>query len=140
MNTNTLSIIRVLEFVDVPQLVLARDKFDTQYLCLLYTDEPECRYTAIRISSDRFAEFCRQEVDLRTLFLNPEFAGEYFDVHLDNGKYVPDLIPSNTISEERLPSEGFFLDDDEEQVTIRLPKHERNYFLRLISRHGWVAM
>lgn len=140
MNTNILTISRVLEFVDVPQIVLARDKFDTQYLCLLYTDEPECQYTAIRISTERLAEFYHHDVDLRTLFLKPEFAGEYFDVHLENGNYVPEIMPSKTISEERLPAEGYYLDDDDEKVTIRVPKRERNYFLSLISRHGWVAM
>lgn len=48
---------RILDFYDVPQLFIARDAFETLYLCLLYTDEQECRYTAIRISGKRIEEF-----------------------------------------------------------------------------------
>lgn len=136
---NVVNIERVLEYIDVPQLVLARDKFDTQYLCLLYDDEPTPRYTAVRISSERYAAFCNRDVDLRTIFTEPEFQGEYFDIHSEDGVEI--LEPIECISEERLPEEGYFLDDDDnENLTIRVPKHEKNLFLKLIRRHGWVAM
>ena len=50
---------KVLDFYDVPQLFTARDNFDTLYLCLLYTDVPECRYTGIFRSVD-IQEFAYQ--------------------------------------------------------------------------------
>ena len=34
-----LRIDKILDFCDVPQLFVARDAFDTLYLCLLYDDE-----------------------------------------------------------------------------------------------------
>ena len=37
---NKLYIERILDFCDVPQLFIARDAFDTIYLCLLFEDEP----------------------------------------------------------------------------------------------------
>ena len=46
-----LRIDKLLDFCDVPQLFVARDAFETLYLCLLYEDEPACRYTGIRISA-----------------------------------------------------------------------------------------
>ena len=46
---NVLRIEKILDFCDVPQLFVARDAFDTLYLCLLYEDELLCRYTGIRM-------------------------------------------------------------------------------------------
>ena len=63
---------RILDFCDVPQLFVARDAFDTTYLCLLYEDNPSCQYTAIRISSERLQSFLSGNQDLRELFDNPE--------------------------------------------------------------------
>ena len=70
----------ILEYYDNPQLLTARDCFDTLYLCLLYEDAPECKYTAIRISSKRLQDFCMGKKDLRSLFLSPEGDKEYFNV------------------------------------------------------------
>lgn len=52
-----LNIEKILDFCDVPQLFVARDAFDTIYLCLLYEDEPSCQYTAIRVSNERLSCF-----------------------------------------------------------------------------------
>ena len=43
---STLKVDSILEYYDNPQLLTARDCFDTLYLCLLYEDTPECKYTA----------------------------------------------------------------------------------------------
>ena len=61
---NKLTIDRILDFCDVPQLFIARDAFDTIYLCLLYDDEPSCLYTAIRISNSRLQSFLSGDEDL----------------------------------------------------------------------------
>ena len=47
--------------------------------------------------------------DLRSLFLPPEGNLEYFDVRYSNNSLVLDSKPSTTISEERLPEEGYLL-------------------------------
>lgn len=54
---NVLRIEKILDFCDVPQLFVARDAFDTLYLCLLYEDELLRRYTGIRISARRLEDF-----------------------------------------------------------------------------------
>ena len=46
---------------------VARDAFDTLYLCLLYEDELLCRYTGIRISARRLEDFLSGGIDLRSL-------------------------------------------------------------------------
>ena len=72
MKQSKLKVDSILEYYDNPQLLTARDCFDTLYLCLLYEDTPECKYTAIRISSKRLQDFCMGKKDLRSLFLSPE--------------------------------------------------------------------
>lgn len=47
MKQSKLKVDSILEYYDNPQLLTARDCFDTLYLCLLYEDTPECKYTAI---------------------------------------------------------------------------------------------
>lgn len=106
---STLKVDSILEYYDNPQLLTARDCFDTLYLCLLYEDTPECKYTAIRISSKRLQDFCMGKKDLRSLFLSPEGNLEYFDARCSGNTLVLDPKTSTTISEERLPDDGYLL-------------------------------
>ena len=69
---------RILEFYGVPQILVAKDSFGTQYLCLLFDDGAGCRYTGIKISSSRLDDYWGGRIDLRTLYLNPENDNEYF--------------------------------------------------------------
>ena len=69
---DVLRIDKILDFCDVPQLFVARDAFDTLYLCLLYDDETVYRYTGIRISTRRLESFLAGKADLRLLYLQPE--------------------------------------------------------------------
>ena len=79
---DVLRIDKILDFCDVPQLFVARDAFDTLYLCLLYDDETVYRYTGIRISTRRLESFLAGKADLRLLYLQPENEHEYYDVVL----------------------------------------------------------
>ena len=112
---------KVLDFYDVPQLFTARDNFDTLYLCLLYTDVPECRYTGIRISSKRINEFLTGKTDLREVMLFPESDGEYFDITMKNNEFYIDSELTKPLTEDRLPEEGYsFCADEKENVVINM--------------------
>lgn len=102
--TIVLTIDKILDFCDVPQLFIARDAFDTNYLCLLYEDTPSCKYTAIRISSRRLLSFMNGGEDLRSLFEKPETPNEYFDVEYRENNYHLIPLGVSTIGENRLPS------------------------------------
>lgn len=141
MKKNILKIERILDFYDVPQLFVGRDVFDTQYMCLLYDDEPQCRYTAIKISSEQFAHFVQNKIDLRKMFQNPELGKNYYDVIFDGENHIIDANSMNEIPEDRMPAEGYMYDQKENEVlTVTIPKRERNFFFQLMHRHGWVAM
>lgn len=139
--SNVLTIEKIIEFIDVPQLFLARDRFDTLYLALLYDDEPTCRYTAVRISLERYSQFAQKKVDLRSLFVSPELPGEYFEIEYTDNNFFISPYTQPTIPEERLPEDGFFYDDsDVENITVQIPKKEKSLFLHLLKHRGWVAM
>lgn len=78
---------RILEFYGVPQILVAKDSFGTQYLCLLFDDGAGCRYTGIKISSSRLDDYWGGRIDLRTLYLNPENDNEYFNVSYNDNHY-----------------------------------------------------
>ena len=138
---STLKVDSILEYYDNPQLLTARDCFDTLYLCLLYEDTPECKYTAIRISSKRLQDFCIGKKDLRSLFISPESNLEYFDVRYSNDSLVLDSKISTTISEERLPDEGYYLETaGKESIVVNIPVKDKGLFTELVRKFGWACM
>lgn len=138
---NKLTIDRILDFYDVPQLFIAKDAFDTTYLCLLYNDEPSCLYTAIRISNNRLQEFLNGEKDLRDLYNNPETPHEYFDVEYKDEDYFfePYKVPS--IEDERLPLPGYKMSGEEQEaILVRIPVKDRNLLKDIVRKFGWACV
>ena len=138
---NKLTIDRILDFCDVPQLFVARDAFDTIYLCLLYDDETSYQYTAIRISSNRLQLFMNGEEDLRNLFDNPETPFEYFDVEYRDDDYFFEPHQAASVGEERLPLSGYKMSGDEkEAVVVHIPAKDRNLLKDIVRKFGWACV
>lgn len=136
-----LKIDRILEYYDAPQLFVARDAYDTLYLCLLYDDEEAFRYTAIRISQDRLRSFTQGTLDLRTVFVSPEQGGEYYDVTCMDDRYVLTPSPLHALPEDRLPEAGYtFEANSSECITVNIPSNDRPLFRELVRKFGWVCM
>lgn len=136
-----LKIDTIYEYYDNPQLITARDCFDTLYLCLLYADEPECRYTAIKISHERLERFCKGKIDLRTLFLKPEGGKNYYEVSYQNNSYIRDKKVSSTISEDRLPAEGYYFGElTKESFWVNIPVKDHGIFKEIVRTFGWACM
>ncbi|MCD7849179.1 MAG: hypothetical protein LUH63_05245 [Parabacteroides sp.] len=136
-----LNVEKILDFCDVPQLFVARDRFDTQFLCLLYEDEPICRYSGIRISTLRLETFLSGESDLRTLFLEPENEKEFFDIQFQNNMYMATLLPDASLPESKLPLEGYTLSGDiRENIVVSVPLKDRGLLTELVHKFGWVCM
>lgn len=138
---NKLTIDRILDFCDVPQLFVARDTFDTMFLCLLYDDEISCRYTAIRISNHRLQSFLSGNEDLRDLFDKPETPFEYFDVEYRDDDYFFEPHQAAVVGEERLPLAGYKMSGDErEAVVVHIPTKDRNLLKDLVRKFGWACV
>lgn len=137
---NQLTVERVLDFYDIPQLFVARDSFNTLYLCLLFDDEPTAQYTAIRISDSRLKSFENGALDLRTIYEQPEVTGEYFDVSFSENAYQVKPADFHTIDEERLPAEGYTASRQAmESVTISVPSSDTNLLFDIAKKFGWAC-
>lgn len=138
---DVLRIDKILDFCDVPQLFVARDAFDTLYLCLLYDDETGYRYTGIRISARRLEAFLGGDIDLCMLYLQPENKQEYYDVVFQSGEYQKTLFTTDALPEDKLPSAGYILSENtRENVVINLPIKDRNLLTELVRKFGWACM
>lgn len=138
---DVLRIDKILDICDAPQLFVARDAFDTLYLCLLYEDETEYRYTGIRISAHRLNAFLEGKKDLRVLFLQPENKNEYYDVIFQSGEYRKTLLVESALPEDKLPAEGYILSGEaRENVVINLPVKDRSLLTELVRKFGWACM
>ena len=132
---------KILDFCDVPQLFVARDAFDTLYLCLLYDDETVYRYKGIRISTRRLESFLAGKADLRLLYLQPENEHEYYDVVFQSGEYQKTLLKESVLLEDKLPAEGYVLSGEKrENVVINLPIKDRSLLAELVRKFGWACM
>lgn len=138
---DVLTIERLIDFYDQPQLFVARDSFNTFYLCLLYDDEPMAQYTAIRISDRRLRDFNDGSLDLRTMYLHPEVDGEYFDVFFSEGSYHIKPSVFHVLGEERLPAEGYTVSRQQmENIIVSVPSSETNLLFDIANKFGWACM
>jgi hypothetical protein len=101
-----------LVYYDGPQLFLARDQVNAQYLCLLVDDSNEfSKFLCVLISSARLDDFYRKEIDLRKIYENPE-NGEWFYAEItENIQRDYQLVPVSfdNLPKEWLPESGFIL-------------------------------
>ncbi len=138
---NELIIDKILDYYDEPQLFIARDMFDAQYICLLYADDETPRYTAVKISNAKLTDFLTGKVDLQQLFVSPEIKGEYYEVVENGGHLCITPFKSDTLPEERLPEKGYTLDADaQEYITVHLPIKDHGLFKELVRKFGWACM
>lgn len=116
----------LLEFYDVPQLFIAKDKADTRFMCVLYEDESGvCKYLAVRASFDKLNRFMAGKIDLRMLILSPELEDEYFIVTYQNNEY--EIRPFHgVLKEEMLPEEGYTFSGDWDEYLISRKSHRRS--------------
>jgi hypothetical protein len=106
---------RVMEYYDVPQLFIGRDKIGTRYLCLLYDDN---NYISIQISLNRLTDFVCGKIDLRELYIYPEFEGEYFIAIQKDNLFVLNPYDNHILQEEMLPSEGYYYNEEQEDSSL----------------------
>lgn len=138
---NELRLDKILDFYDEPQLFIARDIFDAQYICLLYDDANAPTYTAVKISNERLADFLAGKADLRQLFTNPEVKGEYYDVVYSGNHFAIAPLDIKSLPEDRLPQDGYTLDSDsQESITVHLPVKDHGLFTELVKKFGWACM
>ena len=138
---NELRIDKILDYYDEPQLFIARDMFDAQYICLLYADDEKPKYTAVKISNTKLTDFLSGKVDLRQLFVSQEMKGEYYAVDGNDDHLSITPLECATLPEDRRPDSGYMLDaDTQESITVHLPIKDHGLFTELVRKFGWACM
>lgn len=134
---NELTVDKILDYYDEPQLFIARDMFDAQYICLLYADDEKPKYTAVKISYAKLTDFLSGKVDLRQLFVSPEMKGEYYEVVGNDDHLSITPLECATLPEDRLPDSGYMLDaDTQESIMVHLPIKDHGLFTELVRNFG----
>ena len=105
-----LTLIKTLEYYDVPQILVAADATGTNYLCTLYKKDVESgyHYLAVQISDSRLAVFINGQLDLRDAYLHPESEDALCLVTAEQGllNLVTSIHPQD-VTEEMLPEAGY---------------------------------
>lgn len=113
----------ILEFYDIPQILVAIDELGIHYLCVLYDqlNTGELKYLGIQLSTNKLASFINGKEDLRTIFVNPILKDTTYDIIFSEGQLNAEILPQNLITEEMLPLEGYYYDNssqEEDEIII----------------------
>lgn len=142
-----LTLHKILEFYDVPQLFLAKDTMDTNYLCLLYNQDDGYEYIGVQVSNIRLHTFLCGELDLKSAYMNPEQDNSLYHILVKDERIVADkLLQPEEISDAMLPDAGYYFDaddaiDDSNTDTLQLdiPSTDRGMFADIAKRMGWTT-
>ena len=105
-----LTLIKTLEYYDVPQILVAADATGTNYLCTLYQNDTESGYLylGVQISEPRLMAFVGGQLDLRDAYVHPELEDALCLVTARQGllNLVSSIHPQD-VTEEMLPEAGY---------------------------------
>jgi hypothetical protein len=101
----------VLVESDLPDLLLARDRVETMYLCSLAAEDAHgFVFLAIKISSGRLAALRSGTIDLRRALLEPEIPVHYSGRYTDQARTSINLSAlTEQVPEKWLPEAGLYL-------------------------------
>jgi hypothetical protein len=119
-----ISSIQVEFFYDVPLIFSASDKIGRFYICeLIDQNENTLKYICLPISHRRLKDFRLGQIDLRSIFVEPEMK-EFYECSIENfesKEFEISLLPSKELPETYLPDGGFYL-ADEKIVDVEIKK------------------
>lgn len=99
---------KILVYNDVPQLFLAKDQIESNYLCMeIDSGVDAIEYVAVPISHGRFNELILGSADLRDVFESPETGVWYKITTAENDEFIALPLSASDINENFLPEKGF---------------------------------
>ena len=147
-----LTLIKTLDYYDVPQIFVAVDATGTNYLCTLYSNDAVDGYSylGVQISEPRLMAFLAGQLDLRDTYVHPEVENALYVVNVKQEVLTAaTMLQPQDITEDMLPEAGYFYEtlglaaEAEPQTDtyqLEVPVHDRVTFSTLISRMGWRAL
>lgn len=135
----TLRLTKILEYYDVPQLFLATDQLNSNFICMMteFIAGTGYVYFAVQISDTKLRNFLLGEEDLRQIYLHPEVDDAYFRVVVHNQIISAESFSRDSITESILPDDGYYYEEDEDAENYELiAKTQQEHFT--IIRLGFV--
>ena len=116
MNKNGgIKVVEILEYYDMIQLFIGKDIDNNRYVCVLYDDTPVPKYFGVKLTKDRLQSFCKKEVDLRSLYIEPESKDDLYivtknvtSVSFDEYGLYSFKDFDEVLTEDMLPREGYY--------------------------------
>lgn len=116
-----LKLIRILEYYDVPQLFIAADVRELQYLCMLYdiADDGELKVIGVTVSKNKLNDFIKGHFDLLSMFREQETDDSLFSIHMNEDTIYAEPFQGE-LDNSMLPDEGYYFDDslDEDEEML----------------------
>lgn len=142
-----LTIRKILEFYDVPQLFVATDTIGTNYLCVLFSHDNGYEYLGVQVSELRLSAFLNGDMDLVKLYSMPEQDNSLYHVVVKDRVAIADkLLQPTDITVDMLPEPGFYYNSDDaiedsnaDAVQIVIPAKDRSFFADMVARMGWAT-
>lgn len=113
-----LEITEILSFYELPQIVVARNVFGTQFLMLLESDETEqgLQYLSVPVSNEKLNLFKGKKIDLLSIYAKPEVDQYYLMYTKGDNEFFIQKIDFDDITEDMLPLEGFYCEYNENPI------------------------
>lgn len=108
----------ILSFYELPQIVVARNVFGTQFLMLLESDETELglQYLSVPVSNEKLNLFKGKKIDLLSIYTKPEVDQYYLMYTKGGNEFLIKQIDFDDITEDMLPLAGFYCEYNENPV------------------------
>ncbi len=103
-----IKIVKLLVYYDLPQVFLGEDEAGQRYMGLLVEEEKEAIYLVVAISERRFEAYTGKEIDLRSVFEEPE-TKEWLLARSGTSVWLETQhLAVEEVGEDLLPEAGFF--------------------------------
>ncbi len=107
-----LNISQILVYYDMPELFIATDEVDTNFICLLLeVTENSPSYLSTAISANRLSSFIKGQVELRQILIEPEI-NDWYSFNIDSESIIAERTDIQNFPEIYLPELGFYLNNE----------------------------
>lgn len=107
-----LNISQILVYYDMPELFIATDEVDTNFICLLLeVTENSPNYLSTAISANRLSSFIKGQLELRQILIEPEI-NDWYSFNIDNESIIAERTDIQNFPEIYLPKPGFYLNNE----------------------------
>jgi hypothetical protein len=118
---------KILIFYDIPELFVAKDSVNTNYLCLKTSENEVPSYVTVPLSERKLNLIQAGLIDLREAFRKSELGFWFMSNFIEKDRLVAEKTDWESVPEDLLPEEGFFFQKIEEEGSLILQESNEKY-------------